>query len=393
MRRITANYIFPVVSQPLPKGLIEIGDNGEIISVIPNGQYLMNDSIETYNGIIVPGFVNTHCHLELSHLKGKLRENNGIIHFLSDVRSQRQVSRELIDKAMLDADTNMKNEGIVAVGDISNTDHSFVVKKKSSIIYHTFIEVYGVDKSLASDRLNHANHLKAKAQSLGLPASVTVHAPYSLSKELKQSFFENIQNDDILSIHHQESKDEIEMIEQKSGELLNLMVNMGLDKAEWLNDTVNLMDSLFGQAQSTKNILLVHNTFTNIEVIKKLVSTKHKVTWVLCPNSNMYIQNTLPNVNVFIENNCSVALGTDSYASNTSLSVLEEIKTLHQHFPQISLTDLISWATLNGARALNIDTLLGSFEVGKKPGVNLIKDIDLNSLQITNDCKVEPIFP
>ena len=393
MRRITADYIYPVSSKPLPKGLLEVNDNGEIVSVIPFGQYLLSESIESFKGIIVPGFVNAHCHLELSHLHGKLPEKQGVMKFLSGVQSQRQVSQGIIDAAMHAADSQMKSEGVAAVGDISNTDHSFAIKKQSSIYYHTFIEVYGVNKFVAKDRYNYANELKTKAQSLGLPASVTLHAPYSLSSGLKQIFIDNLDKSGILSIHHQESKDEIEMIEQKTGDLLNLMISMGLDKTEWQTGNINLIDSLLMHAPSTISILLVHNTFTNTEDVKRVMSSQHNITWVLCPNSNMFIQNTLPSVPMFIENGCSLAIGTDSYASNTSLSVLDEMRTLHRHFPQIPLADLISWATLNGAKALNVDKTLGSFDIGKTPGINLITNIDLGSLQIANDCKVEVIFP
>jgi cytosine/adenosine deaminase-related metal-dependent hydrolase len=73
-------------------------------------------------------------------------------------------------------------------------------------------------------------------------------------------------------------------------------------------------------------------------------------------------------------------IGTDSYASNWSLSVLDELKTIQQHHPEIPLEEMLGWATLNGARALQMDKHLGSFEKGKKPGVVLIKDFNATLL-------------
>jgi cytosine/adenosine deaminase-related metal-dependent hydrolase len=89
----------------------------------------------------------------------------------------------------------------------------------------------------------------------------------------------------------------------------------------------------------------------------------------LCPNANVYIENTLPNIEQFRNNNVHITLGTDSLASNTSLSIIEEIKTIQQYFPLIPLAEILQWATLNGAKALEMDNHLGSFETGKKPGI------------------------
>ena len=85
-------------------------------------------------------------------------------------------------------------------------------------------------------------------------------------------------------------------------------------------------------------------------------------------------------------------MGTDSLASNYSLSVLEELKTLQENFPEISLEELLKWGTLNGAKSLRIQDNFGSFEVGKKPGVNLIAGVDLKQLKLTQKCKVRRIL-
>ena len=96
--------------------------------------------------------------------------------------------------------------------------------------------------------------------------------------------------------------------------------------------------------------------------------------WCLCPNANKYISNQLPDVDMFIKSSGSIVLGTDSLASNHQLSILDEIKTIRSAFPGISLETTLQWATMNGARALQLQSLMGSFEKGKKPGVNLITD-------------------
>jgi cytosine/adenosine deaminase-related metal-dependent hydrolase len=81
-------------------------------------------------------------------------------------------------------------------------------------------------------------------------------------------------------------------------------------------------------------------------------------------------------------NGCNIVLGTDSLASNWSLRITDEIKTIRQHFPAIPLEEIFGWATLNGAKALGMDAVLGSFEKGKKPGVVLIDENNGSSVQV-----------
>jgi imidazolonepropionase-like amidohydrolase len=69
-----------------------------------------------------------------------------------------------------------------------------------------------------------------------------------------------------------------------------------------------------------------------------------------------------------------MVIGTDSLASNHVLSIAAELATILRHFPHIEIAELLQWATLNGAKALGLDHMLGSFEPGKTPGVLVIKE-------------------
>jgi cytosine/adenosine deaminase-related metal-dependent hydrolase len=82
MRRLSAHYIFPVDTPPLKNGVIEIDDDGTILNIIDtHGKNKESAGTEFYNGILVPGFINTHCHLELSYLKGKITPQKGLASF------------------------------------------------------------------------------------------------------------------------------------------------------------------------------------------------------------------------------------------------------------------------------------------------------------------------
>ncbi|MBN1183267.1 MAG: amidohydrolase family protein [Bacteroidales bacterium] len=393
MRRITANYIIPVTSAPMPFGLVEMDDKGIITSIIPKEEYNPDTSIEKYDGIIVPGFVNTHCHLELSYMKAKIAQGGGLIDFLAKVRKIRAEDQDIIDTSIYEADKAMQQAGIVAVGDISNSNHSFLCKSRSPIAYHTFIEMYGVDEKLAGEMYDRAIRLENEAKFKGLPVSITLHSPYSSSFELRGMFFKKLEQNSILSFHHQESLEELEMFESGKGRLHELMIKLGLNSTIWNEKGKSSTGFLLEHIRNDTKILLVHNTFSQESTIQKSLESHPNITWVICPGSNRYIQKKLPDIPVFIKNSCKIAIGTDSYASNSSLSVLDEMKIITTAFPEILLADLIAWGTLNGAKALNMDSYLGSLDVGKRPGLNLIKNVDINRLQLTPDSTVKPLFP
>jgi len=136
MRKITADYVFPINQQPIKDGVIIIDEAGK--KAIDQRSNHDPSSLEKHAGIIVPGFINTHCHLELSHMKGKVATGTSLIPFISSVVAFRESPEEEIQAAITAADEEMYREGIVAVGDISNKVDTASQKTKSKINYYTF---------------------------------------------------------------------------------------------------------------------------------------------------------------------------------------------------------------------------------------------------------------
>ena len=102
-----------------------------------------------------------------------------------------------------------------------------------------------------------------------------------------------------------------------------------------------------------------------------------KLVYCFCVNANLYIENELPPIEQFINHNCHIVLGTDSYSSNWQLSIAKEIRTITtmpRFETMASPEQVLQWATINGAEALQWDDKLGSFEKGKKPGIILIEN-------------------
>ena len=148
------------------------------------------DSVEFYDGIISPGFINCHCHLELSHLKGKIPKHTGLIDFLLKIVEQRFVDDETIQNAIQQAEAEMIQNGIVAVGDICNTNHTLEQKRKGKIHYQNFLEVSGFPKSIANQRFEQ---IKKNYDEFSIHLnqnSIVPHAPYSVSTDLLKLIME-----------------------------------------------------------------------------------------------------------------------------------------------------------------------------------------------------------
>lgn len=423
MRKISADYIFTISSEPIKNGVIVIDDDGTILEVTKGGQESRTESqesrtknqdissdIEFYEGIICPGFINTHCHLELSHLRSKIQENIGMTGFIKEIISIRSgFSDKQIQDAIVEAEAEMIKNGIVAVGDICNNNSTFSQKEKGNLFYHTFIEVFDLNPDNAGEVFEKAIALKKQLATLNfkLSNSIVPHAPYTVSEKLLKLINTNTsENNGILSIHNQESEAENELFVSKSGEIYDAFKNMGINTGLLRQTGVNSLRSTLPFLTFASKLLLVHNTFTSRDDIKwaekqsknqesriknqdpgsRIQNPKSQsLFWCTCPNANMYIENKLPNYNYFIEENVRVTIGTDSLASNWSLSVLDELKTIVKQYPEIPLQTLLLWATKNGADFLGF-TQFGTIERGKKPGLNLLKNTD--ELKITEKTEV-----
>ena len=201
------------------------------------------------------------------------------------------------------------------------------------------------------------------------------HAPYSVSESL-WALISQHSGGSVLSLHNQETSAENEWFIEKKGALERLFKNLQIDTSLFQPSGKTSLQTCLRRFQPKQQLILVHNVVTSIEDLLYCEAQlpDQQRFWCLCPNANLFISNILPPVELFRRHGCQLVLGTDSLASNDQLSILSEMQTIRQHFPLIPIPEMLSWATLNGAKALHLDGLLGSFEKGKKPGVLLLKE-------------------
>lgn len=328
------------------------------------------DDIQKLDGILTPGFINCHCHLELSHMRGLIAEKTGLVDFVFAVVTQRHFPEEEILDAIAQAENEMIANGVVAVGDICNNLHTLVQKEQQNLRYYNFVEASGWMPGIAEQRFLRSK-LYYDIFSEIFPTSMVPHAPYSVSEELWQIITPYFKNK-VASIHNQETAFEDELFLQNTGDFVRMYEMMKIDHSFYKPTGKTSLQTYFNQLQSAEQILLVHNTFTKEEDIEFIKAAEKNVFFCICINANQYIEESLPPVGLLRKHGCDIVLGTDSLASNWSLSILDEIKTIQKNFPSITLEEMLQWSTYNGAKALQMHDTLGSFEKGKKPGVIIV---------------------
>lgn len=377
-RVLKTDLLYTSVGEPIQDGMLIVSGDGIIEEV---GVCLKREGVEEeyFPGALCAGFVNTHCHLELSHLKGKVSQQTGINGFIQELQQIRNAPDEEKLKAIQLADDMMRQQGIVAVGDIANGNITMVTKKQSNIYYHSFVELFGFAPEKANEVFSRGAELKKMWKEKHLATSIIPHSPYSVSEQLFQLIREE-ENNTPLSIHNQESAAENEMFQEGSGKMVDMLKYFGNDLSQFSETGKTSLLSYLNKLPDDTPLLLVHNTFTSAEDIAEASALHSKLYWCLCPKANLYIENRLPNIPQFIEAGVRCTLGTDSLASNNSLSIWEEIQTIREVFPQINLNKLIQWATINGAEFLGIADELGSLEQGKKAKINWMKEGTISPL-------------
>jgi cytosine/adenosine deaminase-related metal-dependent hydrolase len=360
------------------------------------------DDIQQYRGIVSPGFINCHCHLELSHLKNVIPPHTGLVEFLCSVVTKREPSDSGIKdgfaekkmQAIIAAEKEMYHNGIVAVGDIGNTADTAQVKSKSQIRWQNFVEVLGFTDEKAEENIDFYKQvaetleLKLQASNIKHRTSLVPHAPYTISPKTFE-LINQLTSKQIISIHNQEHPAEDELYKTGGGDYLRLFKIFGVDKSPFPVTGKSSIRSYLPYFKNGQSIFLVHNTYMPEEDIgfANDYAKKNELTLIycLCPNANLYIENKLPPIDLLQKQGCELVIGTDSYSSNWQLSIAKEIQaiaTMSQFDNPASLAIVLQWATINGAKALQWDDELGSFETGKKPGVILLDTSNWTSTRL-----------
>lgn len=370
-RRIASHYA--LINGSLERNIIVDVDSDGVITAVGRYENIDREAhVEFYPGILIPGMINAHCHLELSYLRGAIAEGGGYATFASEIgRVRGNFTTEERLRAAAVADAMMWEQGIEAVADIANDDLVMDIKERSRIEYKTMFEFFGLN--------NHDTTPLETLASKYQNASVTPHSTYSVQE---QEFNHICQKySPLLSLHFLESENEALLYEHK-GSLAEWYSRMGW-VCEFLHHT-SPAQRIANTITNGSRLLLVHATCAtkrDVEIIEQTLP--QSATWVLCPESNRYISNLCPPVQMLEAMGVNIAIGTDSLASSRSLSMVDNMLLLGN----IALECLLTYATANGAKALGIEAMKGSIEVGKRPGLVIVEGVDYRTMCLSSDAR------
>jgi cytosine/adenosine deaminase-related metal-dependent hydrolase len=376
----------------MPDGTIKSGlelcvaDDGTIVSVQEQCTGNKNEeSICRLDGLLMPGLINAHCHLELSWSKNMYPAKAGMEAFygaMSGIHGRRP-DDAIVQTAIQEAIDELTNNGTVAVCDISNTQLTLTAKNKSPLHFYTFLECFGTNPAEALIRMKSVLELQTVFTAQNQPGSLSAHTLFTLSDALMGMLMTKISADrNVHSIHFMESLSEKDFFEKKRP------VKHVHDQNN-VNTTYNSASDAACSILPRKNkTLFVHNTYAEEIDIQKIQHHFSDPWFCLCPASNLYINDTLPDVPMILKNTSNIVIGTDSYSSNTELNLFSEIDILLKAFSSVSAEQLLMAATLNGAEFMGLGSMLGSFEINKKPGLIGLTDYrpgcrNFSSLKIT----------
>ncbi len=385
IRRVTARYVYTLDSELIKNGYVEYDDlDGTIVGV-----GVCSPDEEISEGALVPGFVNAHCHVELSHLHKKFRKGTGMAGFIDQINELRdwagrdkkvELTRFWMDK--------MWEDGVSAMADISNDDSSFEVKRNHKMYTRTFLEVFGSEPEMCEGVMKEVKELNMASDSYSIDAAPTPHSCYTMSPQLLTASAAEGLKSGFLSYHSQESREEEDLLRSGSGAMYENRKRSGMSTPPVTGESS--LKYFIGRLAAAKDapydehILLVHNVCLEQEDIDAVKKSMVNPYFAICPLSNIFIHNALPPIALMRENGLDIALGTDSLSSNDDLDMVKEMVCLHENFADVPMEEILRWASLNGARFLKKDDRLGSLTPGKKPGIVRIKNID-NDGFVTNE--------
>ena len=379
MKRIAAEYVYTLTSsEPLVNGFVEVEDDGTVIRTgvceDPTREPVFLE------GAVVPGFVNAHCHIELSYLKGQFRKGTGMAGFIDQINELRDnKSPEEKVRDLTEAMDSLWAQGVVAMADISNCADSFAVKARHPMYTRTFLEVFGTEPEDCDAVMEEVRKLKAVADGFGIDAAPTPHACYTMSPQLLTAVSVEGLKSGFLSFHSEETEEEEEMLKYGSGKMWENRVKAGMSvpPVTGKSSLLYFIDRLLAghPAPFDEHILLVHECCMDQEGIDAAKAVMNHPFVAVCPLSNLFIHNALPPIGLMRRNGLKVCVGTDSLSSNDDLNIVDELFCLQRNFPEVPLGELLTWASRNGAEFL-AQPEFGTLEPGKRPGLVLIDNLD-----------------
>lgn len=369
MIRYRAPWIVPIAGPPLRDGWVAI-DDGRVSSV-GDAATSSPDDRDLGRVAIMPGLVNAHTHLELSHLREDVPPSADFVSWIRTVVAARRRDSDpnashIVDGVQKGIDEAVRF-GTAVVGDISNTLVPFELLSRSPLAGVLFYELIRFNAPDPTGFVDQAlRQVSALPASDRVRISLAAHAPYSVSplvfRAIRSAVDRNAHGS--YSVHLSESAAEVEFIKTGGGPWRSFLEDVGAWNPEWLPHGGSPVEYVDACGFLSANVLVVHGVQMSAEDLSRLAACG--ATLVTCPRSNLWTGAGVPPVAEFYRSGVRIAIGTDSLASTPDLNVFAELAELRQLAPAVPASQLLESATFQGARALGFDADYGTIEAGKR---------------------------
>jgi len=376
MQIFAASYLLPVSSPPMEGGAIAV-EKGRIVDVgkLSDLRSAYPWEVREFPGCaIIPGFVNAHSHLELSHFPSwKIRKGvdysprTYVDWVIQVIKINRGLTRHERELSLREGIRISLESGTTAIGDIITDCSHLGLYADSAISGRLFLEAIGQDPLRCSAQLARLETELTLFSDPKILPGLSPHAPHTLSDTFMKDLAAMAAAKNVpMSIHVAESRDEIDFVFDSSGKIAELLYpHVGWNDyipSPRKTTPVAFLEKLGMLNGAPTAVHCVHVTPSDAKILKR-----HGVRVVICPRSNDKLDVGRAPVHLFKKLDIPVALGTDSLASNDSLSMQDEMNYLLRNFPGVfTHGEVLRMATLGAADAIGLAHETGSLDKGKR---------------------------
>ncbi len=364
---VRARWVLPIGRAPIAGGWVDVRD-GRIADLgggTPPGQ-----ATDLGDVALLPGLVNAHTHLELSWMAGRVPPSRSMDEWMQTLLRARRGGAvggpDAERAAALTAARQLADSGTVLVGDVSNTLMTPGILAEAGLDGVVFHELLGFN---TIDPAPIVRDAWARARQVSVPSdrdirvSVVAHAPYSVSPALFAEIAARADRNP-LSVHLAESTEEMEFLRTGGGPIRRTLEELGVWNPLWRAPNVDPVRFLATVGYLQPGVLIVHGVHLSDDCLDRVRDARAVI--VTCPRSNIWVGAGPPRLSHFYTAGVPVAVGTDSLASASSLSLFDELREMRRLAPEVSAAQLLESATRRGAEALGFGKDYGSIRPGKR---------------------------
>jgi cytosine/adenosine deaminase-related metal-dependent hydrolase len=363
-----AKYVLLHPDLIMENAVVSISNSGHVLEIGSWQDMQGISAAEVFDwgaAVLMPGLINAHAHLELTDLHNRL---NGFASFtdwiLKLIRERKTwMPEDYKNSAENGAQCSMVS-GTTLVGDISSSGVGWNAVSGDYLRRVVFEEVLSLFPERVEPILAQLNNIFGSAEfRLRQIHGISPHAPYSTGSELYSRTAGFARNEKRpLTTHVAETEAELQFLLEGTGEFRDFLTAIGALPDGWNPPQISPIAYLDSLNVLGPACLLVHCNYLDAESIQRIAQSHSSV--VYCPRSHSYFGHKKHPIRQLLDSGINVALGTDSLASNYSLSILDEMRHLFVNRKDINPREIFLTATVNGAKALGFGGVLGHLDPG-----------------------------